>query len=224
MTAEPIVTILASTNEEQSQILPRLQALGAHLRVGDLETGSYVINGATAVLRLNAAEFVQGIADGRLYHNAGKLSLNFNRTIFLVEGDLYSTRAPIARDAIDSALSFLTFVEGASVLYVRNPHATADLIYRLAKQAQKGREYGMAFQRPKVSPGREQALFTIESVFGIGPATSAKVLDHFRSVHTFITSSIEQLTQIPGIGHKKAARIHKSLRWEDGADDQGDAT
>ncbi|MCS7527133.1 helix-hairpin-helix domain-containing protein [Pseudomonas aeruginosa] len=218
MTEETIVTILADSTEAESPVLSRLKSLGAHVRLGDLEVGTHVISGETVVLRMNATEFVESILDGRLFHRAGKMSLNFPRSIFLIEGDAYSTRAAIAREAIDGALAFLVGVEGASVLYVRNPTATADLLFRLAKQAQKDLTYGMAFQRAKVSPGRQQALFTIESVFGIGPATAAKALTRFRSVYAFITASVEQLTEIPGIGPKKAERIHNSIRWQDDND------
>jgi Fanconi anemia group M protein len=218
MTEETIITILADSTEAESPVLSRLKSLGAHVRLGDLEVGTHVISGETVVLRMNATEFVESILDGRLFHRAGKMSLNFPRSIFLIEGDAYSTRAAIAREAIDGAMAFLVGVEGASVLYVRNPTATADLLFRLAKQAQKDLTYGMAFQRAKVSPGRQQALFTIESVFGIGPATAAKALTRFRSVYAFITASVDQLTEIPGIGPKKAERIHSSIRWQDEGD------
>lgn len=219
MAEEKIVTILADTAEAESPLLPRLQAAGAHVRVGNLEAGNYVISGAIAVLRLTAVEFVEGIMDGMLFHRAGKMSLNFTRSVFLIEGDIYSTRAPIARDAIDGALSFLVCVEGASIIYVRNPIATADLLYRLAKQAQKNLGFDMAFQRAKVSSGRQEALFTIESVSGIGPSTAPKALDHFRSVFKFVNATAAQLMAIPGIGQKKAERIYSGLRWEVGADD-----
>ncbi|MDP2779775.1 ERCC4 domain-containing protein [Devosia sp.] len=213
MSEEQIVTILADS-QAQGPVLQRLNQLGAHIRIGDLETGTHVISGETVVLHMTAAEFVESIIDGWLFHRAGKMSLNFTRSIFMIEGDAYSTRAAISREAIDGAIAFLVGVQGASVLYVRNPTATADLLYRLAKQAQKDRSYGMAFQRAKVNPGKEQALFTIESVFGIGPATAAKALEHFGSVYAFITATTEQLTEIPGIGHKKAERIHGSIRWK----------
>lgn len=212
------VTILADSTEQDSPVLQRIQSLGAHIKLGDLETGSYVISGTVVVLRLNATEFVEGVIDGRLFHKAGKMRLNFNRAVFLVEGDPYSTRVAIAREAIDGALAFLACVEGASVLYVRNPTATADLVFRLAKQAQKGMDYGMAFQRAKVSPGRQEALFTIESVVGIGPSTAVKALDCFRSVFAFMNASIPQLMAIPGIGQKKAERIYNSIRWQDRAE------
>ena len=126
MTTETAITIFADSSEASTPLLPRLQSAGAHVRVGDLECGSYVISGSIVVLRFTAQEFVEAIIDGMLFHKAGKASMNFERSVFLVEGDIYSTRAAIARDAIDGALSFLVCVEGASILYIRNPIATAD--------------------------------------------------------------------------------------------------
>jgi len=215
MSEENIVTILADTTEAESPVLPRLQALGAHVRVGDLESGNYVISGAVAVLRMTAAEFVEGIVDGMLFHKAGKMNLNFERSVFMIDGDIYSTRVPIAKEAIEGAVSFLVCVEGASVLYVRNPATTADLLFRLAKQAQKNLGFDMAFQRAKVSSGRQEAVFMLESVSGIGPSTAPKALDQFRSVFNFVNATVQQLMNIPGIGQKKAERIYNSLRWEE---------
>lgn len=74
---EKTVTILADSSETDSPTLPRLQSLSAHVRVGELEVGSYVISGAIVVLRMTAGEFVESIMDGRLFHKAGKMSLNF---------------------------------------------------------------------------------------------------------------------------------------------------
>lgn len=216
MSSDAPITILADTSEADSPLLPRLHASGAHVRVGDLECGSYVISGSVVVHRFNAMEFVEAIIDGKLFHKAGKSRLNFARCIFLIEGDIYSTRAVIARDAIDGALSFLVCVEGVSILYIRNPIATADLIYRLAKHAQKNLGFVQSFQRVKATPGREEALFTLESVSGIGPSTAPKALEHFRSILQFVNASVQQLTAIPGIGEKKAERIYNAMRWDVG--------
>lgn len=215
MSLENTVTILADTTEADSPVLPRLQALGAHVRVGDLESGNYVISGAIAVLRMTATEFVEGIVDGMLFHKAGKMNLNFARSVFMIDGDIYSTRVPIAREAIEGAVSFLVCVEGASVLYVRNPATTADLLFRLAKQAQKNLGFDMAFQRAKVSSGRQEALFILESVSGIGPSTAPKALGQFGSIYKFVNATVQQLMKIPGIGQKKAERIHNCLRWDE---------
>ena len=49
-------------------------------------------------------------------------------------------------------------------------------------------------------------------------------LERFRSVYAFITASVDQLTEIPGIGPKKAERIHSSIRWENSAAHEEHAT
>jgi ERCC4-type nuclease len=220
MSSDPTITILADSRESASVILPRLQQLGAHVKVGDLEAGGYVICGAVAVERMIAHEFVESVMDGKLFHKAGKMRLNFSRSVFLIEGDVYSTGLSIAREAIDGALTSLVLLEGASVLYIRNASATADLIFRLAKKAQKNLGFEMAFQRAKVSAGPQEALFSIESFAGIGPSTAPKALKRFRSVFGFVNANVQQLMTIPGIGQKKAERIFSSLRIEHGADDQ----
>ena len=63
MTTETPITILADTAEVNSGLLPRLQSAGAHVRVGDLECGSYVISGTVVVLRFTALEFVEAIVN-----------------------------------------------------------------------------------------------------------------------------------------------------------------
>lgn len=226
MTQDTPITILADMRETRSPVLPRLQELGVQVKVGELEIGDYIISGSIAIERKTAIDFISSIQDGRLFNQAGKMKLNFPRPIFLIEGDVYSTRSKIAREAIDGALSFLVCIEGISVLYVRNPTAAADLIYRMAKHAQHGLGYDVAFRRGKVEPGRHESLFCIEGVVGVGPTTAIKALKRFRSTHAFMNASVQDLMTIPGIGKSKAERIFNSIRWEDTGEEasEGDPT
>lgn len=218
------ITIFADMRETRSPVLPRLKELGATIKVGDLDCGDYVISGQIAVERKTAVDFVSSVMDGRLFNQTGKLKLNFERPVILIEGDVYSTRSAISREAIDGALSFLVCVEGISVLYVRNPTACADLLYRMAKHSQQGLGYEVAFRRGKVAPGKQEALFCIEGVVGVGPSTAQKALDHFRSVHAFMNASVQELMAVPGIGQKKAERIYQSIRWKLSEGDHTPAT
>lgn len=208
------IVIYCDMRETRSGIIPKLQELGAKVQVGELETGDYVISGDIVVERKTAADFLASVIDGRLFNQTGKMRLSFSKPIFLIEGDVYGTRSAMTREAIDGALSFLVAIEGCNVMYVRDQQAAAGLIYRLAKHAQEGLGYDVAFRRGKVAPGRGEALFMIEGTPGIGPTTAIKVLNHFRSVHAFVNATMDELRAIPGLGPKKAERIFQAIHWK----------
>lgn len=214
------VLIYCDMRESRSGIIQKLQELGANVRVGELETGDYVLSGDLVVERKTAVDFVASIIDGRLFNQTGKMRLNFARPVFLIEGDVYNTRSAIAREAIDGALSFLVAIEGCNVMHVRDQFAAAGLIYRMAKHAQEGLGYDVAFRRGKAVPGRGEALFMIEGIPGVGPSTAIKVLNHFRSVHAFVNASVDELRAVPGLGPKKAERIHQAIHWQMPADQE----
>ncbi len=208
------VTILADMRETKSGIIKQLEALGATVKVVELEVGDYVLSGDLAVERKTAVDFVSSIFDGRIFNQVGKLRLNFQKPVFLIEGDVYSTRSAITREALDGALSYLVAIEGCSILYVKDTAAAAGLLYRMATHAQNGLGYDVSFRRGKSAPGRGEALFCIEGVPGVGATTSIKILNHFRSVHAFMTATEEQLRAIPGLGPKKVERIYQAIRWQ----------
>jgi competence protein ComEA len=49
----------------------------------------------------------------------------------------------------------------------------------------------------------------LDSLPGIGPATAARILEHRSKIGSF--ASIEQLTEVPGIGSKLLERIRDQL-------------
>ena len=216
-----IVQILCDMRESRSGIIEALQLQpDAKVQVGELETGDYVLSGDMVVERKTALDFIQSIMGGRLFNQVGKMRLNFSRPVFLIVGDVHATRSAITREAIDGALSFLVAIHGCTVLYVKDQTAAAGLIYRLAKQAQHGLGYEVAFRRGKTAPGRGEALFMIEGTPGVGPSTALKVLNHFRSVHAFFNATMEDLRQIPGLGPKKVERIYQAIHWQMPAGEQ----
>lgn len=209
-----MVKIYVDAREIPSGIPEALRGLGAEVEVGNLETGDYIARYDIAIERKTATDFVNSIFDMRLTNQVAKMRLSFKTVIFLVEGDIYGTRSKIKPEALDGAISYLIVVMGCTVLYYNKVGRAAGLIYRLAKQAQEGLGYEVAFRKGKVAPGKAQALFTIEGLTGAGPVTSKKLLNQFRSVFKVINASEAELKQVSGIGPTKAQRMYEGIHWE----------
>lgn len=209
-----MVKIYVDSREMVSGIPAELQALGVEIETGNLETGDYVISGSCVIERKTAADFISSLLDGRFTNQAGKMLLSFKRVIYLIEGDIFATRSAIQEEALMGALSYLSVLLGCSVIHYRTPKKAAKMIRRMAKQAQEGLGYDVAFRRGKTKPGKGEALFSIEGYAGVGPSTAKKLLNHFRSSFAFVNASVEQLMEVKGIGATKAQRIFDAIHWE----------
>lgn len=210
-----MVSIYVDSREIMASGIPaELQALGVEIKVGNLETGDYVISGNCVVERKTAPDFISSLLDGRFTNQAGKMLLNFKRVIYIVEGDIFATRSAIQEEALIGALSYLSVILGCSVIHYRTPKKAAKMIRRMATHAQAGLSCDVAFRRGKTTPGKGEALFSIEGYAGVGPSTAKKILTHFRSSFAFTNATVEQLMAVKGIGAVKARRIFDAIHYE----------
>lgn len=208
-----MVTIYFDRRELTSNIPDALRTLGAEVHAGNLETGDYVLTADLVVERKTAADFASAVLDGRYVNQANKLALTFKRVVWLIEGDMYSTRTQIHPEALDAALSYLTVVLGQNVLWYKAPRRAASILYRMAKHASEQADFVPAMRKGKVAPGVAQALFTLEGLKGCGPVAARTLLEHFRSVHAVMTATVEQLCAVKGIGPKKAQSIYEGIHF-----------
>lgn len=209
-----MVKIFVDSREIPSRIPEALRELGAEIATGNLETGDYVLEANLVVERKTAVDFVQSIIDGRYLNQANKMSLNFKKIVWLIDGDIFSVRSKIHPDALDGALSYLAVVMGQTVLWYKSPKRAAGILYRMAKHAQEGLGYEPPMRKGKVPAGIGQALFNLEGQSGCGPVAARNLLNHFRSVFRVNNASIEELCAVKGIGPKKAQSIYEGIHFE----------
>jgi ERCC4-type nuclease len=102
-------------------------------------------------------------------------------------------------------------------LFTRGVEDTASLIAVMAKREQKelGRIARLRGEKRALTD-RQQQIFIVESLPGVGPVLARELLERFKSVEKVVKASERDLRQVPKIGKKKAREIHRILKLEYG--------
>ena len=112
------VTIVADSRESRAGIAKALATIpGVTVEQAELSSGDYLIGGGCAVERKAAVDFVTSLMENRLFEQIAKMSVEHERTVILVEGDIYGTRSAIAPAALDGALSYISLLSSASLIF-----------------------------------------------------------------------------------------------------------
>ena len=207
------LSIVADSREHRSGLIPELIRLGAIIQVEELEAGDYVLAEGLAVERKEANDFVSSIMDRRLFAQVPLLKATYARPFIIIEGDLSAVRSIIEPAALAGALSYLSVLEGITVLHTAGAAHTALQLITMARHATQGLGYEIALRGAKPKDRRSQAQYLVEGLPGIGPAAAKKLLDHFGSPAKVLSASQEELTQVKGIGAKMAATVHEVLHF-----------
>lgn len=207
------LSIVADSREHRSGLIPELIRLGAIIQVEELEAGDYVLAEGLAVERKEANDFVSSIMDRRLFAQVPLLKATYARPFIIIEGDLSAVRSIIEPAALAGALSYLSVLEGITVLHTAGAAQTALQLITMARHATQGLGYEIALRGAKPKDRRSQAQYLVEGLPGIGPAAAKKLLDHFGSPAKVLSASQEELTQVKGIGAKMAATVHEVLHF-----------
>lgn len=209
-----MIEIVVDSRELRSPILGYLQALpDVNCTVKELVCGDYLPHSTHAVERKEATDFVLSIMDRRLFSQVLRLKDEFESVTFLIEGDIYKTRSAITPEALTGALSYLMTLAQVSVVMVKTPKESADLIFTMARHLQVGLGYEIALRANKPKNLTDLAQFAIEGLPGIGPKSAQALLKHFGSVAAVYRASVSELQAVPGVGKKTAERVREVIEF-----------
>jgi Fanconi anemia group M protein len=177
-----------------------------HLPVGD-----YVIDGGVIVERKTYADFATSLADGRLFPQAAALARSPHRPVILLEGPKPLRMPDVHSHALKGAIVSLAVMWRLPVLHARDPEDSLRILRLLAQQV--GNSEQRILRRYDRKPKRvaSRKLYVLQGLSGVGPALAQRLLIKFGSVERVVTADEESLTQVRGIGLKKAARIRELL-------------
>lgn len=203
--------IIVDSRESRSGMAPLLAKLGLNIVSQELEVGDYVLAEGLGVERKAAVDFIGSIMDRRLFLQAPLMKQAYKRPFIIVEGNLFNTRSAIEPAALMGALSYLSVMEGISVLHTHDPEQTAMLMATMHRHATEGLGYEIALRGGKPKDRGLQAQYLIEGLPGIGPKVAKQLLSHFGCASDILAATAEDLRKVPGIGPKTVLVITEVL-------------
>ncbi|MFH1424305.1 MAG: DEAD/DEAH box helicase [archaeon] len=209
------IIIFADSREAGSGIIKKISALGAEVRMKNLDVADFQLSTRVGVERKSASDFVQSLVDGRLMKQAKSLSEQFEKPLLIVEGgSLYNIRN-IHPNAIRGSLASLAIDFGVPILYSENVDDTAAFLVVIAKREQLDLKKEIVLRGERKPLGtKELQQYVVESLPSVGPSLAKRMLERFGTVEKVMTAKEGELQKIDKLGEKKAKGIRKVLEQE----------
>ncbi len=205
------IEIVVDHREGRSAVAKHLYRLGASIRGEQLGVADYLLSDRIAVERKEVGDFLSSIMDGRLFKQAGELSGEYMRPVFIIEGEDLFTKRMLSESAIMGAIASLIGDYRCSVLFTKNAEETAKLLYSMARREQQGGR-GVGRRGEKRTMGiHQQQRFIVEGLPGISATMAERLLLHFGTVEKVMSAPEKELMEVEGIGKKRANAIREVL-------------
>jgi ERCC4-related helicase len=212
VTAATGPAIVVDDRETASKVVEFLHSMGASIDIQRLPAGDYAIGDRIIVERKTTRDFTDTLVNRDLLGQVRSLASSCIKPVLILEGeDLYLERN-IHPNAIRGTLSAIAIDLGVTLLTTKDEADTAAMLIVIARRESEERgERVPSFRKPYHSYREQQ-----ESIIGAFPEIGLKnarlLLDHFGSVQGIINADENALSEVPGIGEKKAKKIYELSR------------
>ena len=210
---EQAVLIRCDQRERRSGVPEALQATYPDLQLTHdmLDVGDYVLAPDFAVERKSALDFVLSIQNRRLFDQAARLCMMFEKGAVIVEGSLWELETAMSPESLDGVRANLFLDFGLAVFSTVDVQGTARLLYRLARQAQirTQREVPLRVQKP--ADPTLAARYIVEGLPRVGPTQARKLLARFGTAAQVLSASVDEIAEVEGFGKKTAQTIWSAL-------------
>jgi ERCC4-type nuclease len=196
--------------ESRSALLDAVRRSDAFdVRMVHLATGDYLIDNEVLIERKSVADFAASLVDGRLFPQVARLAHSRYRSLLLIDGPTAAVIPDIHPHSVEGALVSIAAMWRVPVLHASDPEQAVRLLRFLADQVRGPRQRLLRRfdHKPKRLASRRR--FLLQGLPGVGPALADRLLCHFGSIERIVTADIAALTEVRGVGTKKAARIRE---------------
>lgn len=224
LTPDEKIEVIVDNRELRGEMGRELYKLDVKVSPKQLEIADFIVSDDVAVERKSVADFVDSIIDKRLFKQARSLKNNFEKPIFIIEGEesIYSMRN-VHPNAIRGALSALAISFSIPILHTKNESDTAKLLKTMAKREQEEREKAVSIRgKKKPLKGPKLQKYIVEGFPNIGPKLAEGLLKKFKTIKKIVNAKEEELRKVEKVGKKTAKRIkelvekeYKEKPWEE---------
>lgn len=211
---ENLFKIIVDYRETTSGLVDMLKNKGAVVEIKRILYGDYMINNDFTIERKTAKDFLVSIIDGRLFSQLSNLKKTCGNPMLLIEGNPYRTELKFDRQAIKGAIISTCAIWYVPILFSRDKEDSCDMLMTMSKQVKT--HIDEAPSRGGYRPKRlkSKQLYLLQGLPQIGPVLAKRLIQHFKSVTNVMNASLEDFTQVDGIGSISAEKIRKVLDTE----------
>lgn len=206
----PKVPVIIDTREKQSLVGASLIEESANIEFEKLDVGDYLV-GDVIIERKAFSDFVSSIVNKRLISQLTDMK-EYKKSILIVEGFYYDYESSFVHENAVRGMILSALLDfDVKVVFTEDEEDTAKFLLVLAKRQEKGFvKSSMRLKKSSMS-FEEQKKFILEGFPGIGPVTSEKLLEHYRTLENVFFASREEIREIGNLDEKKAESFRKIL-------------
>jgi len=207
------ITIITDNRERASGIPELLVEKGINVIMKQLAVSDYMIDGDIVIERKTSTDFVQSILSGHLFDQCARLRKTGLHSLIIVEGNPFNTRHDIKPEAIKGALLSVSLSWQIPVIRSSGIEDTVQLMIMAAAQ-QLNLPVFIRKMGKKPKKYQKQQHYLIQTLPGVGPILAQRLLAHFTNIEQIVLADIAILTNVDGIGKRKAKRVFDFFRIE----------
>lgn len=206
------VTVTVDTREK-GRIIQRLEELDSiTLKFEELDVGDYLLPNGAVIERKSATDLILSIVDHSLNDKIARLKSNYEKPIYIIEGDMYTARFHQKALDIHRALAHMTLTLGVPVLPSPDADNSAMLIYLMALEAATAQQHG-ASRAPAPKIRYEAQKYMLQGMPGIDTDKAIALLKHFGSARKVFAADTAAMSAA-GLEEKAAEKIILALDYE----------
>lgn len=208
------VKITADCREKSSGLIDLLNDRGIVVELKSLPYGDYIIDDTITIERKTANDFLISIINGRLFKQLLNLKKFCTNPILLVEGNPYQTNHNFDNAAIKGALISTQVIWYIPVIYSRSKEDSRDILVMISRQIKSCVDVVPLRDGYRPKRLKSKQLYILQGLPQVGPTIAKRLLEHFKSVSRVMNASVQELTEVEGIGKITAEKIRAVLDSE----------